>query len=140
MKQLQPVIWTKGTFLTPQHLQTQDRFIEDTLNFRLQALKFCAWGFSELVINQEMLAEGQLVVSRAAGIFPDGLLFDIPDADPPPPSKALADYFDPGARGLDIYLTIPDYRQRGLNVALAQRDGGSRYLAEVTAFRDENTG
>ena len=56
MKQLQPVIWTKGTFLTPQHLQTQDRFIEDTLNFRLQALKFCAWGFSELVINQEMLS------------------------------------------------------------------------------------
>ena len=140
MKQLQPVIWTKGTFLTPQHLQTQDRFIEDTLNFRLQALKFCAWGFSELVINQEMLAEGQLVVSRAAGIFPDGLLFDIPDADPPPPSKALADFFDPGATSLDIYLTIPDYRQRGLNVAIAQRDGGSRFLAEVTAFRDENTG
>jgi type VI secretion system protein ImpJ len=51
MEQLQPVIWTKGTFLTPQHLQTQDRFIEDTLNFRLHALKFCAWGFSELVIN-----------------------------------------------------------------------------------------
>ena len=74
MKQLQPVIWTKGTFLTPQHLQVQDRFIEDTLNFRLQALKFCAWGFSELLLNQEMLTQGQLVVSRAAGIFSDGLL------------------------------------------------------------------
>ncbi len=48
MKQLQPVIWTKGTFLTPQHLQVQDRFLEDTLSFRLQALKFCPWGFSEL--------------------------------------------------------------------------------------------
>ena len=33
MKQLQPVIWSKGTFLTPQHLQVQDRFIEDSLNF-----------------------------------------------------------------------------------------------------------
>jgi hypothetical protein len=41
MKQLKPVLWTKGTFLTPQHLQVQDRFIEDALNFRLQALKFC---------------------------------------------------------------------------------------------------
>jgi len=98
MKQLQPVIWTKGTFLTPQHLQTQDRFIEDTLNFRLQALKFCAWGFNELIINQEMLGEGQFVVSRAAGIFPDGLLFDVPDADPAPPSKALAEWFDPRPR------------------------------------------
>ena len=78
MKQLQPVLWTKGTFLTPQHLQLQDRFLEDSLNFRLQALKFCAWGFSEVVLDQELLADGHLAVSRASGIFPDGLLFDIP--------------------------------------------------------------
>jgi type VI secretion system protein ImpJ len=139
MKQLQPVIWTKGTFLTPQHLQTQDRFLEDTLNFRLQTLKFCPWGFSQLTLNQELLTEGQLAISRAAGIFPDGLLFDIPDADPPPPSKALADYFEPEAKSLDVYLTIPDYRQRGLNVS-SGRDNGTRYVAEVASFRDENTG
>ena len=139
MKQLQPIIWTKGTFLTPQHLQTQDRFIEDTLNFRIQALKFCPWGFRELTINQELLTEGQLAVSRAAGIFPDGLLFDIPEADPPPPSKALAEVFEPGTRSLDVYLSIPDYRQRGLNVSAAQ-DGSTRYLVEVASFRDENTG
>jgi len=139
MKQLQPVIWTKGTFLTPQHLQVQDRFIEDTLNFRLQALKFAPWGFSELTLNQELLSEGQLAVSRAAGIFPDGLMFDIPDADPPPPSKALAEQFEPEAKSLDVYLTVPDYRQRGLNVS-AGPDGSSRYVVEVTTFRDENTG
>jgi len=139
MKQLQPVIWTKGTFLTPQHLQVQDRFIEDTLNFRLQALKFCAWGFSELTLNQELLGEGQLAVSRAAGIFPDGLMFEIPEADAPPPSKALAEQFEPGNKSLDVYLTVPDYRQRGLNVS-AGPDGSSRYVVEVTTFRDENTG
>src|SRR5664280_1906879 len=104
-----------------------------------QALKFCAWGFSELTLNQEMLAEGQLAVSRASGIFPDGLLFDIPDADSPPPSKALAKLFDSGAKSLDIYLTVPDYRQRGLNVSPSP-DGSTRYVAEDTFFRDENTG
>jgi type VI secretion system protein ImpJ len=139
MKQLKPVLWTKGTFLTPQHLQVQDRFIEDALNFRLQALKFCPWGFRELAINAELLAEGQFAVTRAAGIFPDGLLFEIPEADPPPPSKSLEEFFEPGAKSLDIYLSIPDYRQRGLNVSTG-KDGGTRYLAEVTAFRDENTG
>jgi type VI secretion system protein ImpJ len=139
MKQLQPVIWTKGTFLTPQHLQVQDRFIEDNLNFRLQALKFCPWGFSELMLNQELLSEGQLAVSRAAGIFPDGLMFDVPDADPPPPSKALAEQFEPESKSLDVYLTVPDYRLRGLNVS-AGPDGSSRYVVEVTTFRDENTG
>jgi type VI secretion system protein ImpJ len=140
MKQLQPVLWTKGTFLTPQHLQLQDRFLEDSLNFRLQALKFCAWGFSELVLDQELLADGQLAISRASGIFPDGLLFDIPGSDQPPPSKALAEFFDPGVRDLDIYLTVPDYRDKGLNVTAVGRNGGSRYLAEITTVRDENTG
>jgi type VI secretion system protein ImpJ len=140
MKQLQPVLWTKGTFLTPQHLQLQDRFLEDSLNFRLQALKFCAWGFSELVLDQELLADGQLAISRASGIFPDGLLFDIPGSDQPPPSKALAEFFDPGVRDLDIYLTVPDYRDKGLNVTAVGRNGGSRYLAEITIVRDENTG
>jgi type VI secretion system protein ImpJ len=140
MKQLQPVLWTKGTFLTPQHLQLQDRFLEDSLNFRLQALKFCAWGFSEVVLDQELLADGQLAISRASGIFPDGLLFDIPASDQPPPSKALAEFFDPGVRDLDIYLTVPDYREKGLNVSALGRNGGSRYLAEITTVRDENTG
>ena len=140
MKQLQPVLWTKGTFLTPQHLQLQDRFLEDSLNFRLQALKFCAWGFSEVVLDQELLADGQLAISRASGIFPDGLLFDIPGSDQPPPSKALAEFFDPGVRELDIYLTVPDYREKGLNVSAVGRTGGSRYLAEITTVRDENTG
>jgi type VI secretion system protein ImpJ len=140
MKQLQPVLWTKGTFLTPQHLQLQDRFLEDSLNFRLQALNFCGWGFSEVVLDQELLADGQLAISRASGIFPDGLLFDIPGSDQPPPSKALADFFDPDVRNLDIYLTVPDYRQKGLNVSAAGRSQASRYLAEITTVRDENTG
>ena len=83
MKRLQPVIWSKGTFLTPQHLQVQDKFIEDTLTFRLQALKFCAWGFSELTLNQEMLAEGQLAVSRASGIFPGWTAVRHPRRRPP---------------------------------------------------------
>src|ERR1041385_8333881 len=81
MKQLQPVLWSKGTFLTPQHMQLQDKFLEDSMNFRVQSLKFCAWGFNEFVLDQELLADGQLAISRASGIFPDGLPFDIPGPD-----------------------------------------------------------
>ena len=106
-------LWTKGTFLTPQHLQVQDRFLEDTLNFRLQALKFCPWGFRDLAINSELLAEGQFAVTRASGIFPDGLLFEIPEADPPPPSKTLDEFFDPGTKNLDIYLAVPTIASAG---------------------------
>ena len=139
MRQLQPVLWTKGVLLTPQHLQVQDRFLEDLFEFQLSALTFAPWGFHRLTIDREALAGGAVALSVAAGIFPDGLLFEIPEADPPPPSKSLAEFFEPGAKSLDIYLAIPDYRQRGLNVSTGN-DGGTRYLAEVTAFRDENTG
>jgi type VI secretion system protein ImpJ len=140
MKQLQPVLWTKGTFLTPQHLQLQDRFLEDSLSFRIQSLKFCAWGFSEVVLNQELLAEGQLAVTRASGIFPDGLLFEMPGPDLPPPSKALAEFFDKGVRDLDIYLSVPDYRQKGVNISAPASGTSSRYFADIATVVDDNTG
>ncbi len=139
MKQLQPVVWTKGTFLTPQHLQIQDRFLEDVLQFRLQALNFQPWGFTKLTIDEETLADGTFALSAASGIFPDGLLFDMPDADPLPASREFADFFEPDQASLDVYLTIPDYRKSGVNVSLTP-ENGSRYLADVTMVRDENTG
>jgi type VI secretion system protein ImpJ len=140
MRQLQPVIWAKGTFLSPQHLQAQDRFIESTLQYRLEALNFRPWGFYELLINEEALGEGNLALSRAAGIFPDGLPFEIPDSDPAPPPKPFVPFFEADQQTLDVYLAIPQYRERGLNVSVAHRGADARYQAEVQTMKDENTG
>src|SRR5580765_4445982 len=140
MKQLQPVIWTKGTFLSPQHLQLQDRFLENLLEFHLDSLSFRPWGFRSLQISREALDEGSLAISSASGIFPDGLLFDIPESDSVPAPKVLADCFEPDQTTLDVYLSVPQYRERGLNVATTGRQGSARYRAEVELFRDENTG
>ncbi len=140
MRILQPVIWAKGTFLSPQHLQVQDRFVESVLQFRLEALQFRPWGFSKLQINQESLVTGAFAVHAAAGLFPDGLPFDIPDSDPAPPVKPLAAYFEPGQASLDIFLAIPDYRVSGVNLSMRERGMDTRYLAEVASFRDENSG
>src|SRR5215469_4119244 len=140
MKRLQPVIWTKGTFLSPQHLQLQDRFLENLLQFQLESLSFRPYGFRTLQISQEALAAGAFTLSSASGILPDGLLFDIPASDMAPPLKQLAECFDQDQTSLDLYLAVPDYRDRGLNVASSTRTGGARYRAEVELFRDENTG
>ena len=48
MRQMQPVLWTKGVLLSPQHLQTQDRFLEDLIQFQLSGLTYCPWGFHRL--------------------------------------------------------------------------------------------
>jgi type VI secretion system protein ImpJ len=140
MNRLQPVIWKKGTLLSPQYLQTQDRFLEDTLKFHLDALAFAPWGFRRLQLSQEALATGYIAISEAAGIFPDGLLFDIPDADAAPSPKPLAECFDPEQQSLDVYLAIPHYRERGLNVSMPPSKADTRYLSEVSMLRDENTG
>ena len=140
MKQLQPVIWSKGTFLTPQHLQVQDRFIEDTLKFHVDALSFRHWGFSELQVDQKALTEGLLTVSNASGIFPDGLLFDVPTSDAAPASRALQECFGAEESEIDVYLSVPEYRDRGVNVSFERRDAATRYSVEVKVLRNENTG
>ncbi|HEY2018731.1 MAG TPA: type VI secretion system baseplate subunit TssK [Bryobacteraceae bacterium] len=140
MKRLQPVIWTKGTFLSPQYLQLQDRFLENLLQFHLESLSYCPWGFRTLHISQEALAAGSFDISSASGILPDGLLFDIPASDAAPPHKLLAECFEPDQTTLELFLAVPQYRERGLNVATSARQGGARYRAEIELFRDENTG
>src|ERR1019366_1248544 len=140
MRQLQPVIWAKGTFLTPQHLQLQDRFIESVLEFKLGALRFCPWGFADVQIDREALATGTLLVPTATGIFPDGLVFEIPDSDAAPPARSLEQAFGPDQNSIDVYLAIPQYHDHGLNVTLGQRNGDTRYQAEVALLRDENSG
>jgi type VI secretion system protein ImpJ len=139
VKPLLPVIWTKGTFLTPQHLQTQDRFLENLLQFHVENLSFLPRGFRSLRISQASLDAGALGLSTASGILPDGLLFDIPDSDFPPAPKQLADCFGPDQSSVDVYLAIPHYSERGVNVAASVKSG-ARYYAEPMSFRDENTG
>ena len=140
MRQLQPVLWTKGVLLSPQHLQMQDRYLEDLLSFRLGALTFRPWGFQRLEIDRDALAGGAFAVTSASGILPDGLLFDAPTSDAVPPPKPLDEAWDADRPTLDVYLTVPEYRPDGFHVASVTRDHGTRYRAELLMRRDENNG
>ncbi len=141
---MQPVLWTKGVLLSPQHLQTQDRFLEDRLHFQLSGLTFAPWGFAKLRLDHEALAGGTLAIAEASGILPDGLLFDMPESDPLPEPRALAGCFAPDQTEIDAWLAIPEYHPGGRNVSAdGAPDGaahGTRYGAEVLLRRDENTG
>ena len=90
------MIWMKGTFLSPQHLQTQDRFLETRFASRRRRCRFQPWGFHRFKIDQEALAGGDLAIADASGIFPDGLMFDIPNSDPAPPPVATRGLVRPG--------------------------------------------
>src|SRR3954471_3525305 len=130
MRQTQPVLWTKGVLLSPQHFQTQDRFLEDLLEFQLSALAFSPWGFRRLEVDREALAAGSFALAEASGILPDGLLFDMPSSEGAPPPKPLEGAFGPDQSSLDVYLGIPEYHYGGRNISTLNHDRDARYRAE----------
>lgn len=139
MRQLQPVVWSKGVFLSPQHLQAQDRFFEENLRFLAEALSFRYWGFTSLQIDSTSLGEGQLTMSRASGIFPDGLLLDLPTSDAPPRLRTLDECFHEDQQACTFYLAVPQDRPGGINVSLQRGGISTRFYSELQMLRDENS-
>ncbi len=80
------VLWTEGMFLQPQHFQQQDRFNARQLDGRLAASVAWPWGFSSLQVDEAALLQGQVMLTAARGVLPDGLAFSVPDDDPAPPA------------------------------------------------------
>src|SRR5436190_6438885 len=78
------VIWSEGLFLQPQHLQQQERYFERYIETRCHALAPNSWGFTEIEFERDLLGIGKVAVRRAAGVFPDGTPFRMPDDDPLP--------------------------------------------------------
>lgn len=147
MDQQQKVMWTDGMFLTPHHFQQQDRYLHSQMWSYARAIQHLSHGFSQLQIDEDALAVGDFLVIKAAGVFPDGLSFAMPDIDEPPPGRALGALFgddggifdtQQGAQG--VYLAIPSART-GVRVASDEGlvDGvATRYRTATIAIRDEN--
>jgi type VI secretion system protein ImpJ len=78
------VIWSEGLFLQPQHFQQQDRYFERYVEMRCQSLIPNSWGFTEIEFERDFLSIGKFGLRRAAGVFPDGTPFRMPEDDPLP--------------------------------------------------------
>jgi type VI secretion system protein ImpJ len=137
---MQNVLWMKGVLLNPQHLQTQDRYLDDKLAFHVSSLSFCPWGFTDFEVDKGALAGGEVRLVRASGIFPDGLVFDIPRADAAPSPRPLEGQWKADQTELTVYLAIPEFRQGGRNVSSGRDDSSTRFSPSILAVRDENTG
>lgn len=140
MTKLLPVVWSKGVFLSPQHLQAQDRYMEDSLRFHLTALCPYPWGFTRVQIDSAALAAGVLSVTEASGSFADNLPFDIPEADDAPASRVIEGCFTDGRQRCQFFLAVPERRAAGINVSLSRDGMSARFLSEQHMLRDENSG
>ncbi len=144
MKNRHRVVWTQGMFLTPQHFQLQEQYLEDALHFRFNASHYANWGVTTLKIDADALANGQFRVSECSGVMPDGEPIDIPATDEAPDSRALADHFPPNRESLDVFLALPENKAgtRIVTIPGSEQIVGSprtRYLAEIRNIKDENS-
>ena len=131
------VAWSSGMFLQPHHFQQETRYLERLVDARARCMSAFAWGFSELQLDEGLLALGKLGLSRAVGALPDGTPFSMPQLDPLPLPLALPD----DVKGELIYLALPVQRE-GLNefdFDAAEADGLCRYQATQEDVRDNTS-
>lgn len=104
------VVWSSGMFLQPQHFQQETRYLERLVDARARCVSPFAWGFSELQLDEGLLALGKLGIARASGMLPDGTPFSMPQLDPLPPPLEVPD----DVRNELVCLALPLQRE-GLN-------------------------
>lgn len=139
MKFLSRVVWSEGMHLGPHHFQTQSRYFEDTLWFLSSNLRQQPWGFLHFGLDTEALRNGTGILSFGSGIFPDGLIFDIPDCDQAPVPVNLNELFTPTDSEILLYLAVPPRQDHGLDCDLAGKSG-ARYSTFERNLRDEALG
>ena len=125
------VIWSQGMFLQPHHFQQEARHVEHLIDLRVRATGPHAWGFSELVLDEGLLALGRVGLVRASGVLPDGTPFMIPSTDAAPLPLALK----PDVKGEIIYLGAPVARSGVTEIDFG--DAASRELCRFRAVNEE---
>ncbi len=129
------VVWSEGMFITTQHFQQHDRYLEHLVDARSRPLSAAAWGFSELLLDQGLLAQGKLAILSARGLLPDGTPFDIPRDDLPPAPLEVPDELRDGI----IHLGLPLKRAGARDtVDDGEAVAGARYISRVSEVRDDN--
>jgi len=127
------IVWSEGLFLRPQHFQQQDRYVERYVETRCHALRSHTWGLTELELERDLLAIGKLGLRRAAGVFPDGTPFRMPEDEPLPAPLDVGEL----VRDEVVLLAAPLRKPGSLEVERSPSpDGIVRYQIRELEVRD----
>ncbi|MBI4582200.1 MAG: type VI secretion system baseplate subunit TssK [Planctomycetes bacterium] len=142
MRMWMGVHWEEGMFLRPQHLQMLGRHWHTLLEASLGFAVPFPWGFSQLEIAEEELANGVFKIERCELLLPSGTLVRIPGNTKIDDVNFL-DIFAGAELPLDVFFGVPVLRPNLANVGSPATEGGGRryrYSVEELEFCDENTG
>nr|WP_250189080.1 type VI secretion system baseplate subunit TssK [Escherichia coli] len=118
--------------MRPHHFQQQQRYNDYLDNQRFRAMNDLSWGFTELTLNNELLAQGKIMIDSASGTLPDGTVFSIPDQDALP--DPLHPQHFPDERSRNIYLALPVASDVRNEISDGRRIG--RYRLNYADVRD----
>jgi type VI secretion system protein ImpJ len=136
-----PVVWYEGMNLDPHHFQQWDRAHRHAGRRRLEAACPYGWGFTELEVDEERLRNGDVVVTRCAGFFPDGTPFEIPTADPAPEPRNVRNALGPTGQTLRVFLAIAATPTNGQERSTADdRASPARHRTGTVIVPDETPG
>ncbi|EGE6587010.1 type VI secretion system baseplate subunit TssK [Escherichia coli] len=126
------VMWQEGMLMRPHHFQQQQRYNDYLDNQRFRAMNDLSWGFTELTLNNELLAQGKIMIDSASGTLPDGTVFSIPDQDALPDPLHPQNF--PDERSRNIYLALPVASDVRNEISDGRRIG--RYRLNYADVRD----
>lgn len=128
-KNIKKVVWSEGMFISPQHFQQQERYLESYIKNYHHFNHGSPLGLFDIDIDIDLLKIGKFGVKYSSGIFPDGspfytdyeMVIDIPD----------------DAMGKLIYLALPIYRQ-GIQEVTFDEHSGIRHRAMMQSLFDSS--
>ncbi|PRQ01981.1 type VI secretion system baseplate subunit TssK [Enhygromyxa salina] len=127
------VIWREGMLISPQHLQQQELFEEQTLHERLAASTPLSWGVQAVEFDAGALKSGRLELTRFDGVMPDGT--DL-RGKMSVPSRTIGDHFPTTAKQLEVSLGLPVLREGVSNFHEIDSEWRGRYLATTRSVGD----
>lgn len=133
---LNPVAWTEGMFLRPQHFQHQDLFVEQQLHYRLGIVDPFHWGVRVLEIDDEALSDHRISITRLEAVLPGGVLLQHP-------GNAVVETreFDPSTERIDVYVGVRHWSTGEANSAPdAENRPDTRFVLRSHLVHDRQSG
>jgi type VI secretion system protein ImpJ len=121
------VRWTEGMFLRPEHFQQSDLFHAGQRRYLAGVLNPFPWGVRRIEIDVEALENEILRVLRCEQVFPDGMVFQYPEAAQMV-EQSFKDAFAATMESLGVYACVRTLADPGA--------GTHRYVMRAEQRRD----
>jgi type VI secretion system protein ImpJ len=119
---LNPVAWTEGMFLRPQHFQQHDIYLEERLRYHLHTLNPYHYGVLELTVNEDALADHRFEIQQLEAVMPGGTVVksSVNAVVKPRNFEAASEHFS-------VYIGMRHVSEAEASVTAEQGDDDARY-------------